>query len=165
MTSARRWGDFAPSLIVLAIAIVYLLWAQIYPRATGTVPSLVAWATIILALIDLAAHTETRLGRSVRRVVGQPRADQAAGEQEQTVGWRTILYANLWPIGYVAAVIVAGFMLTTPLYVLLYMWLHGRKSVLFCAVSGVVTTLLIWLTFEVLFRYPLYQGVLFGGYL
>ncbi|HXF54047.1 MAG TPA: tripartite tricarboxylate transporter TctB family protein [Hyphomicrobiaceae bacterium] len=161
MTRISRLRRFGPSLIVLTIGVVFLLWAQIYPRNTGTVPTLVAILTIALGLLDLAGQSDTGLGRTIAKFVGR------AGEEEEPkkTGWRPVLFSVLWPLGYVAATIYAGFLLVTPLYIFLYMWTYGGKSLLASAVSATVTTVSIWLTFEVLFRYPLYPGVLFGGYL
>jgi hypothetical protein len=150
-------------MVVLAIGVVFLLWAQIYPRNTGTVPTLVALLTIVLGLFDLAAQSQTALGRAVARFAG--RGTSMVEGRPDDAGWRVMLLSVLWPLGYVAATILAGFLLVTPLYILCYMWIHGGKSLLSGAASAAVTTLLIWLTFEVLFRYPLYPGVLFGGYL
>jgi len=161
MTHASRLRRFGPPLIVLMIGVVFLLWAQIYPRNTGTVPTLVAILTIALGLLDLAGQSDTGFGRAVAKLVGR-----AAQEDEpEKAGWRVILLSVLWPLGYVGATIYAGFLLVTPLYIFLYMWTYGGKSLLASAVSATVTTVSIWLTFEVLFRYPLYPGVLFGGYL
>jgi hypothetical protein len=41
---------------------------------------------------------------------------------------------------------------------------HGGHSIRDSVLVSVGTTLAIWLTFEVLFKYPLYPGSLFGGY-
>ena len=165
MTGAIRRGHLGASLIVLSIGIVFLLWAQIYPRDTGTVPSLVALLTIALGLLDLAAQTETALGRAVAKFAGRASGDGPMQDKPDSAGWQVILLSILWPLGYVAAVIVAGFLLVTPLYILCYMWAHGGRSLLSSTISACVTTLIIWFTFEVLFRYPLYPGILFGGFL
>jgi hypothetical protein len=163
MTAVSRRGHLGASLVVLAIGVVFLLWAQIYPRNTGTVPTLVALLTIVLGLFDLAAQSRTALGRAVARFAG--RGGSMVEGKPDDASWQVMLLSILWPLGYVAATILAGFLLVTPLYILCYMWIHGGKSLLSSAVSAAVTTLFIWLTFEVLFRYPLYPGVLFGGYL
>jgi hypothetical protein len=163
MTAVSRKGHLGASLAVLSIGAVFLLWAQIYPRNTGTVPTLVALLTIVLGVFDLTAQSQTTLGRAVARFSG--RGEGAMDGKPDDASWQVMLLSILWPLGYVAAIILAGFLLVTPLYILCYMRVHGGKSLLSSAVSAAVTTLLIWLTFEVLFRYPLYPGVLFGGYL
>ena len=64
---------------------------------------------------------------------------------------------------YLAAVYCVGFLVGTPVYLFLSMMLHGGKSFLASTMTAIATTLAIWVTFEVLFKYPLYPGVLFGG--
>jgi len=148
-------------LLVLALSTVYAFWAQIYPRDLGTVPALVAETTIGFALLDVIAQTDTKLGRIIRRIAGQSAAPGEAEAHKPAA--RTITLSIVWPLAYVAAVIVFGFLISTPVYIWLYMWLFGRKPLLSSLVSAGISTLLIWVTFEVLFRYPLYQGLLFGG--
>ncbi len=164
MDSVIRWREFSTSLVILAIGVIYLLWAQSYPPELSVVPTLVAWLTIALALLDAASHTETRLGRVVRSFVGQPAAGAADGEKPaRRPGWAAVTFSVLWPLAYVACVILAGFLLVTPVYIFAYMVLYGRQPILRSALSAVITTGVIWLTFEMLFHYPLFPGILFGG--
>ncbi len=164
MSVQVRWREFSTSLVVLAIGIAYLIWASTYPPELSAVPTLVAWLTIVLALIDAASQTETRLGHIIRTVVGQQAAGEPAGEAKAPPpGWRAVVFSVLWPLTYVAAVIVAGFLLVTPIYIFLYMVLYGRQPVMMSALSALITTTMIWVTFELLFHYPLFPGLLFGG--
>lgn len=159
MTNRR---DAVAACIVLAVSVVFLVWAQEYPRRLGIVPSLVAWAAIALSLLDLAAQTETRAGRVIRRFSGQGARNEPE-ERERSANEHSEAVAMLWPVGYTLAVVAFGFLVATPAYVFLYMWLHGAKPLRSSVLGALVTTLAIWLTFQVLFRYPLYQGVVFGG--
>jgi hypothetical protein len=153
---ARR--DFGAALAVLAGALGWLVWATTYPTKLATVPALVAGLTAVLALMDVAAQTESRAGRWVRRLMGQ-----GADTPDEAAAPRLVMAACAWPVAYAAAVAAVGFLAATPLYVLLYMRLHGRRSTAASAVAAVAVTAAIWLTFQVLFRYPLFRGVLFGG--
>jgi hypothetical protein len=158
LTSVR---DFAAALVVLAIGVIVFFWSRTYPRDLGIVPMLVAGATVVLAALDVVAQTHSRAGSEVRRLTGQA-GDEPSTETTEA-GWRAPLAAMAWPFGYLAVVIAAGFIAATPVYVFLYMWLHGRKPVTASAVAAVLVTLALWLVFEVLFRYPLYPGWLFSG--
>ena len=60
--------------------------------------------------------------------------------------------------------VLRGFLIATPVYMFLYMLLHGEHSLRNSVLLTAGTTLTIWLTFEVAFKYQLYPGVLFGGY-
>jgi hypothetical protein len=164
MKRAIHWRDFGAALVVLAIAAGFLAWAHAYPPEVAAVPKLVAWITIVLALIDAAARTETAPGRALRRLVSAEHVVEWSAEGDREAGTRRIASALFWIVAYLGGVLAAGFLLATPLYVFLYMKLHGAKPALASALAALLTTAAIWLTFQTLFRYPLYPGLLFGGF-
>jgi hypothetical protein len=164
MRGAIRWPDFGAALAVLAIGIGFLAWAKTYPPQAAAVPTLVAWLTIVLALIDAAARTETALGRALRRVVSADQVIEWTAEGEDEAGARRIAASIFWVLAYLGGVALAGFLLATPAYIFLYMKLHGGRSALAAVLAASGTTVAVWLTFELAFRYQLYPGLLFGGY-
>ena len=157
------WRDFGASLVVLAIGIGFLLWARTYRPSAAEVPVLVAWITIVLALIDAISQTDTKLGRIFRQFVAAQKVIEWKNEGDDEATTSRIGSAVFWILAYVGGVVLIGFLLMNPIYVFLYMRLHGGKSVLASGVTAVATGLGIWLTFEAMFQYPLYQGLLFGG--
>jgi hypothetical protein len=165
MTGITNWRDFGAALVVLVFAVVFLLWTQTIPARATAMPTLVAWLAIALALIDVVAQTETAVGRAVRRFVAAEKVIEwkAQGDGEDAT-WGRVLLSVLWVVAFLVGVYLVGFLLTTPVYVLLYMLLHGGKSLRTAGIAAVLTTALIWLTFEIAFKYPLYPGILFGGY-
>jgi len=164
MSALLNKRELGVGLVVLAIGIAFLLWSQIYPDRMSAMPKLVGWITIVLALIDIAAHFDTALGRVLRQIAGLEMADSSEpGNKTDNPSWRKIGVAMLWVVGYTGAIYVAGLLATTPVYVFLYMFLHGRKPVRLSALTAVIATIAIWFTFEYLFHYPLYPGLLFGG--
>jgi hypothetical protein len=165
MIGIASWRDFGAAMVVLAGAIVFLLWTQTIPPRSTAMPTLVAWLAIVLALIDVVSQTETAVGHALRHVVRSENVIEwkAQGDGEEA-GWGRLVLSVLWVVVYLGGVYLVGFLLMTPIYVCLYMLLHGGKSVRASGVAAVVTTFLIWLTFEIAFKYPLYPGVLFGGY-
>lgn len=164
MSRVIHWRDFTAAVVVLALAVGFLAWARTYPPKAAAVPTLVAWLTIVLALIDAAARTETVLGRALRRLVSAEQVIEWSAEGEREAGARRIAWSVFWVLVYLGGVLVAGFLLATPVYVFLYLTSHGRRAVLPSALAALLTTAGIWLTFQGLFRYPLYPGLLFGGY-
>ncbi|MPZ41485.1 MAG: hypothetical protein GEU95_26250 [Rhizobiales bacterium] len=165
MSGITNWRDFGSALAVFAIAVTFLLWTQTVPARAAAMPTLVAWLTIVLALIDIVAQTETAIGRLFRRFVSAEKVvEWKAQGDEKDATWSRVFLSVLWVIGYLGGVYVVGFLLTTPLYIFLYMVLHGGKSVRAAGTMAIVTTFLVWLTFEIAFKYPLYPGILFGGY-
>ena len=164
MTFAVRQREFWAAMLVLALSVGFLLWAKTYPPTAGTVPVLVAWATIVLSIIDAVSQFETPFGRWVRRLVTAEKIVEWKMEGDEDAPLTRIFLAVAWVFAYLAALFLIGFMIATPIYVLLYMLIHGGRSLRDSALAAAGTTLTIWLTFVVLFRYPLYPGVLFGGY-
>jgi Tripartite tricarboxylate transporter TctB family len=161
---AIRWRGLGPALISLAIGIVFLIWARTYPPRMNAMPQLVGWIMIVLASIDVVAQLDTPVSGVLRRVAGMdPSTANPARREPREAELATIGQALGWIAGYVALVFLAGFLAATPIYIFLYMLVHGRKSIRLSAMTAVVTTFTIWLTFEILFRYPLYPGLLFGG--
>jgi hypothetical protein len=164
MKPAIHWRDFGAALFTLALGVGFLAWAQTYPPKAAAVPKLVAWIAIALALVDAAANTDTAAGRLLRRLTGSENAIEWKTEGEREASSRRVASSIFWVLAYLAAVVLAGFLLATPAYIFLYMKLHGARSVLTAGTAAFATTFGVWLTFEILFRYPVYQGLLFGGY-
>jgi hypothetical protein len=164
MTVVRQ-RDFVVALGVLAIGVGFLLWAQTYPPRASALPKLVGWITIMLALIDVVSQFDTPWGLFLRRVTGLDRAGIAGpAEPKSDPDWRHVARALLWVVGYLVVVVGVGFLIATPIYLFCYMLFFARKALRASAAAAVITTASIWLLFEVLFRYPLYPGMLFGGY-
>ena len=166
MTHSINKRELSVGLVVLAIGIVFLLWSQIYSARMSAMPKLVGWTTIVLALIDIVAHFDTAFGRVLRQIAGLEfgNSSELGNKNEaENPSWLKIGIAMLWVVGYTAAIYVAGLLATTPVYIFLYMFLHGRKTLRLSAVTAVVATIVIWFTFEYLFHYPLYPGLLFGS--
>jgi hypothetical protein len=165
MIGITSWRDFGAALVVFILAVAFLFWTQTIPPRATAMPILVAWLMILLALIDLISQTETTIGRLFRRFAAAERIIEWKVEgDEEEAGWGRVLVSILWVCAYLAAVYLAGFLVGTPTYLFLYMVLHGGKSILASTISAIATTFAIWLTFEVLFKYPLYPGVIFGRF-
>jgi hypothetical protein len=162
MTAQFKNRELGAGFLALLIGIVCLAWAQVYPPRESALPALVGWTTIALALIDIAARFDNRWSRILRQIAGLEWGN-AGGEKAAPPAWPRIAVAMLWLVGYAAAIYFFGLLVTTPIYILLYMRIHGGKPVGVSALSTAVITIAIWVTFEFLFRYPLYPGLLFGG--
>jgi hypothetical protein len=164
MIAVANRRNLATALFVLAGSIVFLLWARTYPAQARAVPELVAWATIALTVIDVIIQFDTAPSRWLRRLVTAEKIVEWKLEGEEDASLTRVLLAVAWVAGYVTLLYFVGFLISTPIYVLLYMIFHGGHSIRNSILMSAGTTLSIWLVFEVLFKYPLYPGSLFGGY-
>ena len=164
MTAGIRWTNLGSALLVLATSIVFVFWSRTYSGQTRAVPELVAWITVVLALIDVIIQFDTAPSHWLRALVSAKRIVEwkLDGEEEATL--RNVLLSIGWVVGFVVLLYFVGFLIATPIYVLIYMIFHGGHSVRNSVLTAAGTTLMIWLTFVVLFKYPLYEGVLFGAY-
>lgn len=164
MIAAARWRNLGTALFVLCASVVFLFWAQGYPHQSRAMPELVAWATIVLALVDVIIQFDTAPSRWLRELVTAKRIVEwkLDGEEDATLG--RALLAVAWVAGYAVLLYLVGFMIATPIYMFFYMIFWGGHSLRNSVLVTAGTTLTIWLTFVVLFNYQLYPGVLFGGY-
>jgi Tripartite tricarboxylate transporter TctB family len=164
MTATVKWRELGPALLVLAGSITFLFWARSYSGRSGAMPELVAWLTIALSLIDVIIQFDTAPSRALRRLVTAKRIVEWKMEGEEDASFSVILRSIAWVVGYVVLLYFVGFLIATPIYMFLYLLFHGGHNLRNSVLVTAGTTLLIWLTFEVAFKYPLYPGVLFGGY-
>jgi hypothetical protein len=162
MTGLIEWRNFSISIGIAIFGVIYIVWAGTYPRDLGTLPGLVGWLTVILGLLDALTYTDTAAGAKVRRLVGHT-VEEDEADAPKDKDWRTLGASIGWPAAYVTAVAFFGFIATTPVYIVLYMWLFGKRSLRFSLISSLIVTVIIWITFEYLFQYPLFDGLLFGA--
>ena len=161
MSWSSRQRDLAVSVGVLVFFVVILVWTYRFPEARGReFPALVSMAAIVLCLIDLIAHTDTAIGRRLAAVM-TGKVDPSAGILAHGA-WREAV-AILWLAGATLLIVVAGFLAGIPVYVFCYMVLHAGRPLRQGAIAALVTTGAIWLAFELLLGYQLYQGLLFEG--
>jgi len=157
MTGARR--NFIASLVTLTLGAAYLVWALTYPEKVRAVPVLVGVVTTILCLIDVIAHSGTRIGDVIAGVLSGRAHLEAEGDLRLM---REEYLAMLWMGIALASVLLLGFLAATPIYVLGYMMLHGRLGLRLGLWIAGGTTLFCWGVFEFLLDFPLYGGILFG---
>ena len=164
MTASLKWRELGPALFVLAGSIVFLFWARTYSASSGRMPELVAWITIVFSLVDVTIQFDTSFSRGLRRLVTAERIVEWKMEGEEDVSFGRVLVSVLWVAGYVVLLYFVGFLIATPIYIFPYMIFHGGHTVRNSLLVTAATTLAIWLIFELIFKYPLYPGALFGGY-
>jgi hypothetical protein len=159
---ARSRKDLYVSLVMLAAMVAMLILSyQLDPKGR-MMPVLVAWAGIVLCALDAFGHTDSRAGRWV----GMFLSDRLDLQKRPPAARRLSVeaLACFWMMVALALMLVLGFILATPLYILGYMLIYGRRSFRQSAITAVVTTAFIWVVFEILLQYNLYRGILFEDY-
>ena len=151
------------ALVVFALIAGFLIWASTLDRASGLVPVLVGWLGVVLCGLDVIAHTPTRLGHLVGAVLSGTAHFEAAEEEDRAGGAREAT-AVLWMLGGLVLIVLLGFLVGAPLYIVAYMLVRGRKSLRASLAAALLTSLFIWLVFDYLMQYEVYRGILFGDY-
>jgi Tripartite tricarboxylate transporter TctB family len=158
MTAERR--NLLVALVTLALFVALFLWSQYIPTISGRqFPMLVSGAAILLCALDVIAHSGTALGRRIALVLSGSLATPP--ERSHRVAREAL--AILWVAIALVLVLLLGFLIAMPIYVLGYLLLHARRSPRHSLIGAIATTLGIWFAFEVLLRYDLYRGMLFSG--
>lgn len=158
MTAERR--NLLVSLVTFALFVALFRWSERIPNASGReFPVLVSGAAILLCALDVLTHTGTALGRRVALILSG--SDLLPPVRTRRVTREAL--AILWVAIALGLVLLVGFLLAVPIYVLGYLLLHARRSLRHSLIGAIFTTLGIWFAFEVLLRYDLYRGMLFSG--
>jgi len=148
------------AILVLIVFVAMLTWSLTLGDHRGEeFPALVSTVAVILCLLDILAHTDSRLGRRLAMVLSGTLDATSA----PTHSVNRELIAIAWLVGATALMVVAGFLVAIPVYVFGYMLLYARRSVRAGAIAAVATTVCIWVGFELLLRYELYRGLLAPG--
>ena len=141
-------------LIGLGALILILIPSQVQEipgLKTETSPTFIPTVLAVLIML-LGAGLIVRGFFSSRR--------ESAPDLSRSVVFRVGLAAILL-IVYTILFPRLGFVVTSGLFVGIYAYLFGSRSVLKIAISVVAVPVAIWLFFEILFRIPLPHGILF----
>lgn len=145
-------------VVLFLVSVGFVAWSQEYGEVARLLPTVMGTATAILCLLDLASRFDWGVGRAIRIAMG---ADFRAREMTHTPAPRAELVQALWMVACVALMMTIGILPTIPLFVALYMRLHGGRPWVQSVLSGLAVLVFVVVVFEVVLDYPLYRGVLF----
>jgi hypothetical protein len=135
-------------LILLTMALMIGISLTFRYFESALLPVLVGSLVFVLAAVELW-----------REVSAKDQSPKGKGEGEGVgAGFGSMLS---WLFGFGAAIYLAGFLIALPLFFFLY--LKWRKRSWGTAIAfAAITTLLIYLVFEMGFRTELWKGLIFG---
>lgn len=158
-SSARK--DLLTAMVVLAVFVGLLVWSKYIPHPRGReFPILVSGAAVVLCLLDVLAHTDTGIGRSIALILS---GEAHRSASDSVHGMHSEAIAIAWIAGGTALTVLAGFLAAIPVYVFGYMVLYARRTVRDGAIAALATTICIWGGFELLLNYDLYPGAFWPG--
>lgn len=147
-----------PPLVLIAVAIVMIIWSQRYNETARLVPLLVSYSLLILAFFDLLCRID-------RPYIGPLRDFWGADFQNREMKHDPELAAEvnqvLWIVGCVAGMMLVGILATIPVFILSYILIIGRRSWLESVLVTAIVFAFVYAVFEMLLDYQLYRGVIF----
>ena len=141
--------------VMLAIFVTMVAIAWDYPPQSRFLPLVIGIPGIVLVLVQLYVD--------VRRDVRGPRSSptsrtKASGSHQGTSQLRRELVLFGYFVGLVAGVILFGFWLTVPVFLILFLRLHERDNWMFVISLTAVSWLVIYLIFDRLLEIALHPG-------
>ena len=147
----------ANSYVLIAIMVIMLIVIiaslGMHPKSQF-LPLLLGSVTFILAAIELGKGFLARDGSGVNET-----KDETSGGQESRLTWHGYLLSGAWLVGFVLVFYLLGFLIATPLFILLFMKTHGvkwLKSITF----AIVIPAMIYLVFQLALNVDLHPGLL-----
>lgn len=157
--SEHRLALLLSDLALFAVAVTVLVLSYDYAPKVRIFPVLVCWTMIVLLVLDVVAQTRTRAGDMVSRVIGRD-DEEVPAAPATSAGRRRVLFALVWIPAFGLATYLVGFLATSVLYMFASTVLFGKASPLSGALSGAVLGLVVWVFFEAILGFSLFEGIL-----
>ena len=153
--------DYLPTLGLLLLTVVYLITGYGYAPEARVFPVTVAWVAIVLSALDLVSRTKTPAGETLTRWLN-PSASAGKAEAQTQYALSKQISAVVWPLVFVALIVLTGFLVAVPVFVLASMHLRGKRSLLISVPVAAAATFFVWFLFTQVLELELYPGVLFS---
>ena len=164
MTLRERLVRQGPAAILILVAAAFIGLSYQYGEKTRTFPLLVGWTTLVLLVVEFISQGETRLGRTLLRFLSGKTTSATTSERPSNATPARELSAFLWIFSLLLMVMVAGFYISIPVYVFVYLRFFARKSLVLSSSIAVLLTAFLWALFDFFMGYQLFYGFLFGDY-
>lgn len=149
---------FACALLFTVLAVVVLVTAYSYSRASGLFPVFVGWIFLALTLLETGVQLKAMRQGDAPAVVTTDAAKAVAtgGAMRELggFGWLGLMLLVLY---------AAGFLVATPVFMFSFLRVAARRSILQSASIALAATAVVYAVFAWLLEYKLYAGILFGA--
>lgn len=148
--------NLLPSVATLVFVVAYLVTGYLtLDETTRYVPLMTGAVTLVLLVIDIVRVIVSGGAQSGNWVV------EGGGVKVPDSRGREVAAILLVAAG-VGAIYLLGFVVAIPLYLFASIAFLGQQSIRVAAIVALLTSLVIYLVFEVMLDYPLFPGVLFA---
>ena len=141
----RSYSLIVVLLVSLAIIIRSLTFTYL---ATKLFPVIIGGLVFVLAAIELGREL---LAKGESEMVVEP------GEAKGEIG--RYLWIGAWIVGFSVAIYLVGFLIAIPVFILSYLKLDRAGWLIATGIAG-VTTVFLYVVFELLLQVHLYRGLL-----
>lgn len=139
------------NLLYLAVVLVVVVPSFGFEGQGGLVPLVLGIPTLALILFSMG------------RELLSPRA--APDDSVEVAPWTKAAPIVAWLGVFCVLVLLIGFQLTIPIYMLLFLRGFARLSFQRCVIAAVTVWALVYVSLELLLHRTLFEGVLFGAIL
>lgn len=147
----NRMTTILPSVLIVLFVMGYLLTAYLTLDATTRrVPVLTGFVTLVLLAIDIVKDV----------IVGTAQPDSVEATSPPPRGRE--IKAILFVAGGVAGIYLIGFLAAIPLYLIFSIANLGAQPIRVAIIVALITSLSIYLIFDVALAYRLFPGILFS---
>lgn len=135
-----------------------------YPTGARFMPLVIGIPGIVLCLVQLVSDYLQARGSSVvghfhsKPQAGVPAAPEGEGQEfgSHTVRNELTMWAYL--VGYIASILLFGFLISIPIMVALYLHFEAKAGRLVSIILGLACVTIIYLLFEYVLRFKLHTG-------
>ena len=145
------------SWVLLAVFTGLFLMTWRYGARARLAPLLLLIPGIILAGVQL-----WRIHRRPNLIMGEGIAEEDGEGFEINAPFDQEMWMTGWVVAFAAMIWLIGFLVATPLFLILYLRLWAKESWALVLTLAAITTLFIYLIMEVFFSIILYRGWLFS---
>ncbi len=153
-------GIFTLSAILFVVLILWLTSG--YPPAARHVPQVVCIFSLICLVVQLALDSFPPLGNIYGKIEGKGASVlEMLGEKVQgsdSISLRLEILVFLWLGALLAGLLLFGFLISIPSYILFYLRFQAQLGWLRSALYGACTLLFVYLIFVRLLEIRLYSG-------
>ncbi|HUQ77112.1 MAG TPA: tripartite tricarboxylate transporter TctB family protein [Burkholderiales bacterium] len=147
-----RTASLGLSLLIMLVAGYAVFAASAWPWKAALFPLAIGVPLFCLAAAEF-----------LWSLLGPAHVKEAVeGDPELEGATRRMLVAAGWMVGFLAAIVLLGFPIAVPLFLLLYLKLQGGEGWVLSVVITVVTSAIFYGLFDAMLHLPFPAGLLFS---
>jgi hypothetical protein len=141
---------------IMAVSAYAAISALAWPLKTALFPLVISIPLFCLATAELVAIVLSGPRFGLTKDFQRPPAEVAG-----TLAARRSLIAIGWMLGFFAAIVLFGFLVAVPVFLLAYLRLQAKESWIFSLVFSALVSGVFWALFDYLLHLPFATGLLF----